>query len=363
MAESLKIASFNCKNVKTSVNEIKLLCESHDIVFLQETWLAADDLISLKNIDNSFYADGISAMPVDKSILVGRPYGGLGILWRKSFGNSVKVLKFDNETDRIMGLLFEWNNQKLLFLNVYMPYDDRNNGENYECFLSHLGLLHSIVTEIDTSCVYILGDWNASVHKNSSFGNELKAFCSDHTYVLSDVIFLDDGNHFTFFSDSHATTSWIDHCVSTIQGHNSISDVNILYDFHTSDHFPLCVCINVNNLPHFELDHDTFAGRCKWHAAKPSHLESYRVKCDNLLKTLVVPNELLHCSDVNCNDSNHCNDINLLYDNIVNSLSEAADNSIPQSNNKSHFNVPGWNDFVKTAHDEARSAFKLWISF
>ena len=173
---------------------------------------------------------------------------------------------------------------------------------------------------------------------------------------------LGDGNHFTFFSESHATTSWIDHCLSTVQGHNSISDVSIFHDFHTSDHFPLCISIDVGSLPHFDLDHDTPASHCKWHLAKPYNIESYRVKSDDLLNKLVIPTHLLHCSDVNCNDSNHCNDINLLYNNIVSNLCRAAETTIPHSNEKKHFNVPGWNDFVKAAHDEARWAFKLWVS-
>ena len=59
MNTELKIASFNCKNVKSSVPEINLLCQSHDIVLLQETWLSNDDLCFLKNINEGFYADGV----------------------------------------------------------------------------------------------------------------------------------------------------------------------------------------------------------------------------------------------------------------------------------------------------------------
>lgn len=45
---SLVITSFNCKNAKTSVDELRSLCDKSDIVFLQETWLARDEITLLK---------------------------------------------------------------------------------------------------------------------------------------------------------------------------------------------------------------------------------------------------------------------------------------------------------------------------
>ena len=48
MDTELKIASFNCSNVKSSVPEINLLCQSHDIVLLQETWFSVPSRILMK---------------------------------------------------------------------------------------------------------------------------------------------------------------------------------------------------------------------------------------------------------------------------------------------------------------------------
>jgi len=40
MANSLlKVASFNCKGLASSCQEILELCKDHDVVMLQETWL------------------------------------------------------------------------------------------------------------------------------------------------------------------------------------------------------------------------------------------------------------------------------------------------------------------------------------
>ena len=38
-----------------------------------------------------FYADGVSSMTPDREILSGRPFGGLGIMWRKSLGSCITI--------------------------------------------------------------------------------------------------------------------------------------------------------------------------------------------------------------------------------------------------------------------------------
>ena len=36
----LKVVSFNCRGLSNSLEEIKTLCKTFDIILLQETWLA-----------------------------------------------------------------------------------------------------------------------------------------------------------------------------------------------------------------------------------------------------------------------------------------------------------------------------------
>ena len=61
-----------------------MLCDGNDIVLLQETWLAHDELPLLKNLHADFYADGVSAL-TDNCINVGRHHGGIAILWHLTF--------------------------------------------------------------------------------------------------------------------------------------------------------------------------------------------------------------------------------------------------------------------------------------
>ena len=69
-----------------------------------------------------FYADGVSSMTPDREILSGRPFGGLGIMWRKSLGSCITIEKYDDH--RLMAVQFDNGSCTLLAVNIYMPYDD-----------------------------------------------------------------------------------------------------------------------------------------------------------------------------------------------------------------------------------------------
>ena len=115
----LRVVSFNCKHVVSSIPEIRELCDMYDVIALQETWLQDYDLNQLSLIDNRFYAKGISAMDTSTGVMRGRPYGGLAILWKKSLGSACKPIVYDSET-RIMGLEVSSQEAQYLFLNVYL---------------------------------------------------------------------------------------------------------------------------------------------------------------------------------------------------------------------------------------------------
>ena len=51
----LLIVSFNCRGLSSSLLEIQELCKSHDVILLQETWLAKQQLHSLSSIHDDFF--------------------------------------------------------------------------------------------------------------------------------------------------------------------------------------------------------------------------------------------------------------------------------------------------------------------
>ena len=59
---TIKIACFNCKGLRSTLHDVKSLWETHDLVFLQETWLMQHNMSILHSIHDSFYGDGVSAV-------------------------------------------------------------------------------------------------------------------------------------------------------------------------------------------------------------------------------------------------------------------------------------------------------------
>jgi len=78
----LRLSTFNCRSIKNSMSEVYILCHCSDFVFIQEHWLLPTELDTLSHMHRDFYGVGHSAVDVSKDILVGRPYGGTGILYR-----------------------------------------------------------------------------------------------------------------------------------------------------------------------------------------------------------------------------------------------------------------------------------------
>src|SRR5579872_3479346 len=80
-SNNLIIGSFNCRSVKSSVAEIHSLCEKCDLVCIQEHLLLPNELSFLSSIHPNFLSVGYSAVDITSDTLVGRLYGGTGILY------------------------------------------------------------------------------------------------------------------------------------------------------------------------------------------------------------------------------------------------------------------------------------------
>jgi hypothetical protein len=93
--------------------------------------------------------------------------------------------------------------------NVYLPYQCE---ENHDDYLGYLGKLTAIVEESTTSTIAIVGDFNAKV--GTLFETELLHFVESVNLRISDYdIFGTSSDTYTYVSDAHGTTPWLDHCV------------------------------------------------------------------------------------------------------------------------------------------------------
>ena len=87
--------------------------------------------------------------------------------------------------------------------------------------------------------IAIIGDFNATVR--TTFEEELLELCTKDELIISDYDkYGCTFNQFTYISDVHSTTSWLDHIICSFDFCSLASDVVILDKLHSSDHLPCC---------------------------------------------------------------------------------------------------------------------------
>jgi len=82
----LRFATYNLHGFNNSKSMIVDLCENNDLVFVQEHWLLPWNSGILTNFDKNFAGFAVSGCcDIEKFAKTGgRPYGGVGVLWRQS---------------------------------------------------------------------------------------------------------------------------------------------------------------------------------------------------------------------------------------------------------------------------------------
>ena len=153
----ISVCSFNCRSAKSSINEIYDLCCNADMVFLQEHWLLPNEISLLSDIHPDFVAIGHSAVDLSQGVLVGRPYGGTGIMYRKSFGECItRVITYDS---RITAVILQSNYGPVLFVSVYMP-TNYGDADCYEEYVAICGKITALFAESDAIHMVVVGDFN-----------------------------------------------------------------------------------------------------------------------------------------------------------------------------------------------------------
>ena len=115
-------------------------------------------------------------------------------------------MTFDD--DRIIGLEYN-NNIKLLLLGIYCHVMLVTILKVFS-----LGKIKSIIDECDSSYVYVSGEFNADIVRQTSFRKELASFCSESELIIADSAFL-YREFVSHVNDAHETESWLDHVMCT----------------------------------------------------------------------------------------------------------------------------------------------------
>jgi len=126
-----------------------------------------------------------------------------------------------------------------------------------------------------------VGDVNAGV--TNTFGGVLEDFCMENDFIISDYALLPQDT-FTYISDAHSTTSWIDHFVSSFSVHQAMFHMEALTECIISDHRAVAVSIQCSHLPEFDEEvMEPQPSRIDWLKVTAQEREVYYHASKNLL--------------------------------------------------------------------------------
>ena len=261
----------------------------------------------------------------------------------------------------LTGIRIQQGNQICVILCVYMPYECRDSEESY---LDNIGIIKTIIDELDCTRISILGDWNSDTSDRTSlFGNHVRMFCTENNLILSSESFLPGGT-FTHYSEAWHTTSWLDHCISTSDANEIINNMSVDYSLNTADHLLVYMEIALQRVPEVEIGNAVHR-RLAWDKINRTAQMEYCKETDANMQHLHIPHEALRCTDMNCSNLHNRDDISKFYDDSIAAMSSGSETVFDKCHNANRhtgdYSIPGCNTHVDQLHDAARQRFKAWL--
>ena len=240
---------------------------------------------------------------------------------------------------------------QILLLNVYLPYFCPENFDAYQAYLGELSSFCNINAALE---IFILGDFNAG--KDNQFRQVLIDFCEDNNFIISDDRLLPDTS-FTYISDSHNSTSWIDHCVTTAMAHRLMINIEVLLEYICSDHHPLLVKLSysptVNHHSNICDQKSSDYKHINWKNLTPRKKAEYYQSTKSYLSNLLLPLEAINCKNSECNNSAHLEGISTYYQGITNSLQASLHLQVYYFRHNSR--IPNWSAVLKNYHTKSQN--------
>ena len=352
---SINFISININSIKSKLNVINNMTKNFDIIFIQESMLIAEDVELLGQINKDFKYVAVPAVRSENYI--GRPVGGLCILFHKKFSQYITVSNLSNFGHSIELMI---NNVSYYFINLYLQCDNGDNN-SLVVYKQQINELYSIISNLIIDYLFIVGDFNADPTKGR-FWNYLKDFSDELNLQIYDHINL-DSNSFSYISPSHNSTSWLDHLI--VSNSEVIKSCKIEFNYTFYDHLPISFSIAIKN----QLIHKEKAPNknnnifIDWEKLSSTQINNFKNEIKISLSN--YKNNSLLCKRSFCNDSNHKKCISQATSFFVDSMKMASKHLSSNKNKKTKKNSIkqiGWNKYCKNNYNNAKLFFKIWVN-
>ena len=353
---ALKLCTFNCKGFNLcKVKHIESLLATCDVLLLQETWCLPDQVGKLNRYFREHNTYGVSGI-TDNELLVGRPYGGVSFLYKKSMSPHIEWVEMSSK--RVCCLRLTTNIGVVFLFNVYMPCDTANH--------VHLFEYNTILSDIAKCCTdngvlncIIGGDINTDLSRLYS-GNtiSLQKFVAQENLSLA-LSAVDNTIEHTYRGFNNSV-SLIDHFIvsENIQTHVEEYYTEDSID-NLSDHIPLFIqlrCI-VESVPINVVP--VMQSKPVWGLAHPHHIQKYQLELNELLCEFLPADEMFMGSSMNslCLKKEY---ITNFHDNIITASYLSMQKHIPYNRDAKAKVIPGWDIEMDIARDKSMFWHGIW---
>jgi len=356
----MNIITYNCRGFnKHKSSYVAKLLSTCDILYLQEHWLADDQICTLANVCSSHNAIGVCGF--DKTVVLrGRPYGGCAIFYRRSDACSVKII--NTESNRVCAIRLWCDDYDLLFVNVYMPCESDDN--SFRTFCSVLSTINSVCESFPDAMLILGGDFNVDFSRDTLHTDELQCFCTDLNlsvacnHPMSNVDFTYHFNMERF--------SIIDHFM--VPNYVFASHVKVVTSVHDvdnlSDHEPVYMQLGLSFRSCIHTLPKNTRTKPAWYKADRTNIAEYKSDLQSRLLNVTVPTSVLSCHDVKCCIEEHASLLKQYVSDIIRICIEAANSTMPKTDrNVSLFRhrTPGWEEHVAPARHESIFWHNMWV--
>ena len=259
------------------------------------------DLDFLNHVHDSWLGFGKSAVDTSSQVLIGRPFGGTAILFKKEFSGCIRVVEtFD---DRLTAVKLDSTIGPILLVCVYMPCDTGDT-DCYQNFTDICCKISALYSDVDAVHAVVGGDFNCQ--QGTRFFNMLTGCANDNKFVIADTQRL--CNVFTYCSDDGLRQSWIDHLLCSSVLDCRILSVCTLPQFVSSDHKPFLITFNDLNVNTTVCSPVTQKNCCRtstadWSKADDYSLLRYETVLNDLLSQVNIPVSLLASDYANASNN------------------------------------------------------------
>ncbi|ELT97282.1 hypothetical protein CAPTEDRAFT_199341 [Capitella teleta] len=291
----------------------------------------------------------------DDEMLLGRPYGGVAIMWRKTLCSQVVPIHSASKRVCVVKAYISECNLSIVIINCYMPCDSHSRISFKDVFLGAMDCVECILAQHADCSVVLAGDMNLDLGRDNAhdvyFDQTLERLGLKDLWCASS-----QRQPFTFCDLASGARSCIDHIAVSGDLLNQCTELRPHHvAINPSGHTPITVEIDAGlRATQAQSSRPRTVSVIEWHRTG-AFTEDYRRKMDQRLLGAAAPTVEI-CG--NCTDPDHRKEIDEWCNQLIDIALE-ADHVFPRKGARRRV-ICGWNDEVREFKDECQFWCTLW---